>query len=416
MNFLFVHRYLVGQFKHLVQSLGASGRHRILCLGQQQGPEAANIPDGQYLRQFYGMEPVPDREARGPGGRFRLDIAHGQAVAEQMDRLKRSGFVPDVILAHSGWGESLFCKDVHPAVPLISYFEYFYRAEGGDADFFPGTTLSGANRGLIRMLNAGQLLNLVDCDAGVSPTAWQRNGFPSQLRGKIQQIHEGVDLNEFKPSPRAGFTLASGERLTREDEVVTYVSRSLEPFRGFPQFMHAMQLLLRRRPRLKVLVAGGDDVTYSPPLPGGVSYREQLCRDLDLDTSRIHFLGWLRGDAYRRLLQVSSAHVYLTPPFVLSWSMLEAMATGCVVVASATDPVQEVVQDGVNGLLCEFFAPQQLADLIESVLDHPTRMRELGIRARAHIARHYDAADGVARYCRLIGQLTGCQGAHLTQR
>lgn len=405
MNILIVHRYLVGQFKHLIQSLGASGRHRIACVGQTAGPEAAEVREDWYERWFYRLQASPS-ELQGMGGRFRLDLAHAVTVAQQLERLKRAGFRPDIILAHSGWGEPLFCKDVFPDTPLLGYFEYFYRAEGGDADFFPGTALSVEGRSLIRSLNAGQLMSLIDCDAGVSPTAWQRDGFPTELRGKIQQIHEGVNLDDFKPSRQAVFTLATGESLSASDEVLTYVSRSLEPFRGFPQFLAAVQVLLRRRPRLRVLVAGGDDVTYSPPLPGGQSYREQLCRDLDVDPARVHFLGWLRGEAYRRLLQVSSVHVYLTPPFVLSWSMLEAMATGCVVVGSDTAPVQEVIRDGENGLLCDFFAPQQLADTIEAVLDHPLRMRQLGIRARQHVGRHYDVNESIARYRRLIGRLT----------
>jgi glycosyltransferase involved in cell wall biosynthesis len=406
-NFLFVHRYLIGQFKHLIQYLGASGRHRIVCLGQIEGPEARTVAEGRQERHFYRLQQGLDRGNQGLEGRFGLDLAHAAAAARSMEKLKRSGFVPDLILAHTGWGEALFCKDVFPDVPLIGYFEYFYRSEGGDADFFPGHTLSLESRGLIRALNAGQLLSLADCDAGVSPTSWQRNGFPTELRGKIQQIHEGVDLNEFRPSRQVRLTLETGQCLSKESEVVTYVSRSLEPFRGFPQFLQAIQQLQRRRPRMQVLVAGGDDVTYSPPLAGGLSYRETLCRELDLDLSRIHFLGWLQGEAYRRLLQVSSVHVYLTPPFVLSWSMLEAMASGCVVAASDTAPVREVIQDGETGLLFDFFAPDLLAGTIEAVLDHPTRMRELGHRAREQIASHYDVNGSIARYRRLIGSLTG---------
>lgn len=406
MRILFIHKFMAGQFRHLIHRLSQSSRHQVACLGQVIGPETLGIDANRVKVLKY--QSVDDKYGGGGfGTRFRQDLIRAGEVAERLVRMRTEGFVPDIILSHSGWGESLFCKEIFPDSPLIGYFEHFYRPQGGGSDFFPEYPLSLEARCLIRTFNAGQLLNLTDCDAGVSPTAWQRNGFPRELRGKIQQIHEGVDPEDFKPSSAVTFTLKNGKRLTRDDEVVTYVSRSLEPFRGFPQFLEAMDILLKRRPRLQVLVAGGDDATYSPPLPDGRSYREQLCSDLDLDPSRIHFLGWLQGADYRRLLQVSSAHVYLTPPFVLSWSMLEAMASGCVVVGSNTAPVQEVIQHGENGLLCDFFAPQQLADTVESVLDHPARMRGLGDRARDHIVRHYNVNESIARYCRLIGRLTG---------
>ena len=409
MNFLFIHKFFPGQFKYLISRFGSSGEHKLIALAQTRGPESDGMPAEFCDVRLYGLPFVPENKALPHARRIQSDMAQGQALAARLEELRLQGFVPDVIFAHSGWGEALYCKDVFPDIPVVGYFEHFYRSDKSDADFFLRDSPTLEQRLHIRSLNAAQLLQLVDCDAGISPTKWQKDGYPSELQSKLHEIHEGVDTRLFKPNRNATFSLSGGQEISRADEVVTYVSRNLEPYRGFYQFLQSVQILLKRRPRMQVLIAGGDEVSYSPRLPNGQTYREKYCRELDLDLSRVHFLGWVTGARYRQLLQVSSAHVYLTVPFVLSWSMLEAMACGCVVVGSDTAPVAEVIRHGENGLLCDFFSPMEIADTVSNVLDHPTRMEPLARAARETVVSRYDASLGVAKYIRLIESLTGKQ-------
>lgn len=405
MNIVFIHKIFPGQFKHLIEKFSASPGHRVIAICQEFAPEF-------HARSFPGCavkvyRPARQSQAHPQLERMDSDVSNGRAVASVLRELQAEGFHPDLILAHTGWGEALYCKDVFPDVPLIGYFEFYYHAQGADADFDPEQRLSLDDRYRIRTLNAGQLLNLVSCDAGVSPTRWQKQLYPSEFQGKIHAIHEGVDASQFKPDRSAAFTLPSGEILDRSAEIVTYVSRNLEPYRGFPQFMQAVEILQRRRPHVRVLIAGGDESGYSRRLNSGKSYREKVCEEINLDRSRVHFLGWLPYVKHRRLLQVSSVHVYLTVPFVLSWSVIEAMASGCVLVASDTTPVREVIRHGHNGLLFDFFSPAQIADAIDSVLDHPVRMKHLGEQARRDVMEDFNNINTVSRYIRLMENVSG---------
>jgi glycosyltransferase involved in cell wall biosynthesis len=202
-----------------------------------------------------------------------------------------------------------------------------------------------------------------------------------------------VDAAVARPNPRASFRLpGSGRVLTHRDEVVTYVARNLEPYRGFHTFMRALPQLLRRRPRAQVLIVGGDGVSYGMPPPPRSTFRQMMLQELGskLDLARVHFLGVLEYADYLKLLQISSAHVYLTYPFVLSWSFLEAMATGCLIIGSATPPVLEVLRDGHNGIAVDFFAHRQLANRIEAALEEPEAMRDLRKAARDTVLAQYD--------------------------
>lgn len=405
-NFLFIHKIIPGQFKHLIEALSLSSRHRLVAIGQEFGPgfHANSIPACE-VKLYRPEQPVNPNHPYVD--RMASDAYNGQAVANLLQKLRQEGFVPDVIIAHSGWGEALYCKDVFPLTPLIIYSEFYYHSEGTDGDFFPGTGLSLDERCRIRSLNATQLLSLTACDASVSPTRWQKQLYPREFQGKIHTIHEGVDTEEFKSDRTTTYPLPNAGSLDNTCEIVTYVSRNLEPYRGFSQFMQAIEKLQRNRPQLRVLIAGGDEVSYSRMLQGGNLYREKICAELNLDMSRIHFLGWVPYAEYGRLLKLSSAHVYLTAPFVLSWSVIEAMSCGCVVVASDTLPVREVIRHGRNGLLCDFFSPTQIADALNMVLDHPTRMKHLGDQARQDVIENFNVRNQVSRFARLIENLTG---------
>jgi glycosyltransferase involved in cell wall biosynthesis len=244
----------------------------------------------------------------------------------------------------------------------------------------------------LRARNAINLLAFQAADWGHSATAWQRGLYPPEMQTRISVLHEGVDTELARPRPDARFKLpASGKVLTRRDEVITYVARNLEPYRGFHVFMRALPQLLRRRKSAQVVIVGGDGVSYGTPPPPRSTFRETMLQELGakLDLSRVHFVGMLEYRDYLTLLQVSSVHVYLTYPFVLSWSFLEAMACGCLIVGSATPPVLEVLRDGSNGLTVDFFAHKHLASRIEFALDHPGEMQRLR-SAAVSTATQYD--------------------------
>jgi len=324
---------------------------------------------------------------------FDLAVRNGMSVAQICRDLRGQGIVPDLIAGHAGWGETLFVKDVFPESPILSYFEFYYHFSDVDLGFDPEFPWHPEDAFRLRTRNAVSLLSFDTADWGNTPTHWQRNLHPPELRPRITRIHEGVDCNVVKPNSQAWIQLErAGVRLTRDDQIVTYVSRNLEPYRGFHVFMRALPEIMRRRPKARIVIVGGDDVSYGVPLPTGKSYRQLMLDELgaELDLNRIHFLGSIPYNVYLDILQISSVHIYLTYPFVLSWSLIEAMASGCAIIGSATPPVEEVIEDGVNGLLVEFFSAHAIADRVDEVLDHPNLMQEMRDAARAAAVRNFD--------------------------
>jgi glycosyltransferase involved in cell wall biosynthesis len=296
------------------------------------------------------------------------------------------------MLGHNGWGEIWYLKDVFPATPLIGYFEFFYRYHGADVGFDPREADIFDTAPRVRTKNLGNLLALEAVDLGQCPTHWQHSLYPAHYRPLLNVVHEGIDTRTAAPNPDARLQLSNGKELSAADEVVTYVARNLEPYRGFPEFMRSLPAILERRPQAQVVIVGGDETSYGPSPANGVSYRQALLQELgdSIDLSRVHFLGKVPYTTFLTVLQISSAHVYLTFPFVLSWSMLEAMACGCLVIGSSTAPVEEVVRDGENGLLVDFFSPQDIADKVVAALENPaagTRLRE---NARRTVVEGYD--------------------------
>ena len=375
MRILFVHQNFPGQYAHLLRHYAADPRNEIVFLTRH-----ANA-------RFAGIRKIVYRASRDAGAKthpyvrsIEQAVLYGQAVARVALRLKKEGYTPDVMLGHNAWGETLYLKDVFPDAPLLAYFEFYYRASGADVGFDPEYPADLDTRLRVRTLNAVNLMGMEAADRGQSPTAWQRSTYPLRYRDRIAVAHEGVDTARIRPDAQATFVLPDGRTLTRADEVITYAARNLEPYRGFHMFMRALPQILRRRPKAQVLIAGGDEVSYGRRLPPGESYRQKLLAELDgkLDPTRVHFLGRVPHADFIRMLQVSTAHVYLTYPFVLSWSMLEAMAAGCVVIGSATAPVQEVIRDGENGMLVDFFDRQGLAERVAEVLGERNRFDRAG--------------------------------------
>jgi glycosyltransferase involved in cell wall biosynthesis len=308
--------------------------------------------------------------------------------------LRDSGFVPDVILGHNGWGEIWYLRDVFPRTALIGYFEFFYRLQGADVGFDPTDPVTPDTAPRLRTKNLGNLLALNAVSLGQCPTQWQKSGYPRRYHPMLHVIHDGIDTRIAVPDPGATLSLpAMAEPLRAGDEVVTYVARNLEPYRGFPVFMRSLPAILARRPAAHIVIVGGDEVSYGASLPQGTCYREECLRELgdSLDRSRIHFLGKIPYPTFIKVLQISRAHVYLTYPFVLSWSMLEAMSAGCLIIGSRTPPVEEVVQHGGNGILVDFFSPAQVAERVIEALEDRHAHDSIRENARQTISDRYDS-------------------------
>ena len=400
MNVLFVHDCFPGHYPHLAAALADDPANRVVFLTRRREGE---VP---------GVKPVTYAPTRAPHDNTHpylrsteAAVLNGQAVYRACRRLHRQGFKPDVICAHSGFGGSLYLKQAMPHVPMLGHFEWFYHGRDGDGDYLDASVATPDFVCAAWTRNAQLLLDLAQCDLGICPTEFQLSRFPAAFRDRLQVLHEGIDVDWYRPATNAGLVLPTVD-LSEATEIVTYAARGKEAYRGFPQFMRAAALLLTRRPGVHVVVAGGDDVHYGSKPPGGGSFREQMLAELpDLDHGRLHFVGHLPREDYRRLLQASSVHVYLTVPFVLSWSLLEAMACGCLVVASDSPPVREVVDSGREGLLVDFFSPEAVARAVEEGLDHPTRMAALRRAARQRIEERFALSRLLPRHLALIGSL-----------
>jgi glycosyltransferase involved in cell wall biosynthesis len=414
MNWLFIHQNFPAQYRHVVRHLVDAG-DRVIAIGQQC---SAELPGVWLIR--YAPPPTisPTHEHLHE---FDAAVQNALAVARACEQLKGEGFVPDIVIGHNGWGETLFVKDVLPNIPLLNYFEFFYRAVGGDTDFDPEFA-PGADIALqLRTRNAVNLLGLDAADWGQTPTQWQRDHYPRCYWDRISVIHEGIDTGFVRPDPTARLWLRGGVSLSRDDEVITYNARNLEPYRGFHIFMRALPKILQRRPQATVLIVGGDGVSYGtrPALGGG--WRQQLLQEVGaaLDLRRVHFLGYLGFRQYLSVLQLSAVHVYLTYPFVLSWSLLEALSVGCLVIASRTPPVEEIISDGENGYLFDFFDVDGLADRVVEVLKQAETHRHITANARASVIARYDL-KGIClpAYLSLLQRLTGKRvpGAPLPNR
>ena len=399
MRILFLHSNFPAQFRHLATVLANDPNNEVV-FGTMRKEGA--IPGVKKVLYQPSREVAPQTHHYVRS--LESAVLQGQAVCRVAMGLKANGFVPDVIYGHSGWGPPLFMKDAFPTAKLLCYFEWFYHAHGTDSDFDPSDPLQLDDELRIRVKNAPILLDVYSCDRGLSPTKWQRQQFPPELQSKITVMHDGVDTHFFQPSPGAKLVLPTVNLdLSEVDEIVTYVGRGMEPYRGFPQFMEAVALIQQRRPKCHVVVVGEDRVAYGKQLPDGKTYKQAMLEKLTtLDHSRLHFTGPLPYNQYLQVLQASTVHIYLTRPFVLSWSMLEAMSVGCLVLGSKTAPVMELIEDGVNGLLVDFFSPQAIAERVDEVMEHGDRMAELRANARKTIQENYDLATLLPKHLQWI--------------
>lgn len=387
---MFVHQNMPGQYRELVQWLAQTGEHQIYFLTQRRNPPKFK---GVETR-IYKTHHKPADDAYGLSKNWEESAGHGFAAARAAQLIEKTeGFKPDIVVGHVGWGELTFFKEVWKDVPIIGFFEYYYSDTGGPVGFDPEDSVSENTPFLLHARNAVPLANIETVDVGLSPTLWQRDRFPPSFHRKLYVCHDGIRTDQLKPDPHVTIKLGRLDHaLTRKDEIITYVARNLERTRGFHIFMRALPKILRERPNARVLVLGGNDTSYGGKSkhPGGLRAEMEAEVGQDVDWSRVHFLGKLPYGDYQKVIQISRCHLYLTMPFVLSWSLLESMAMEATIVASDVAPVREAITHGETGLLFDFFQPEALADQVIDVLADPEKFAHLGPAARKHVVKTYD--------------------------
>lgn len=389
MNILFVHQNFPGQYRELFQWLIAQGGHQIVFLTQRKG-----VPPVKGARVVeYATHHKPGETAYAPTKYWEECTGNGLGAAFAAQKLAADGFRPDIILGHVGWGELTFLKQVWADVPIIGFFEYYFLAKGGSVGFDPEFPASEHAPFLMHARNAVNFANIQTIDLGQSPTAFQRDTYPAAFHDKIYVCHDGIRTDRLIPDPDARVPLARiGRSLGREDEIFTYMARNMEPVRGFHKFMRALPCILAERPNARAVIIGSNEVSYGKASDAQGGYRAEMEREIGdrVDWSRVHFLGRVPYTAYQQIIQISRAHIYLTVPFVLSWSSMEAMSMGATMIASDTAPVREVMTHGKNAVLVDFHDHDALARQVIEVLERPDDFAHLGPAARAHMVAHYD--------------------------
>lgn len=387
---LFIHQNFPGQFRHIAPALANHGHqvHALAITGQ--------ATPGVSLHS-YRPSKGSSTSIHPLASEFETKVIRAEACGQAMLQLKANGLMPDLVIAHPGWGEALFVKDVWKQASLLSFLEFYYATSGTDVGFDPEFSKQGFfEDARLRVKNANNLLSLEISDFGLSPTNWQKQSHPQWTQDRIQVIFDGVDCDILKPNPSVRLNLKreTGESfsLTSKDEIITFVNRNLEPYRGYHSFMRALPKILAARPNARVLIVGGDGVSYGAKAPEGKTWKQIFLDEVKsrIDLERVHFLGNVPYPIFTQLLQLSSCHVYLTYPFVLSWSCIEALSTGCLVIGSDTGPVREVIEHGVNGLLVDFFNYEAIADAVIRSLSDPASFIRMRQNARASARDNYD--------------------------
>jgi len=400
MKFLFIHRNFPAQFLNLISYLSENPEHEIFFITTRPDNQIKNVK-----KIIYKVENTNNTGVHTYLKEYNEWIQHGQAVAKCALMLKNQGFTPDIIYAHH-WGGDLFIKDVYPDVPYLCYLEWYTNAYGTDLDFNRGKPLSFDNLCEIRIKNSPKLVNLSSCDHCITPTYWQFKQYPEEFHHKISVIHDGVCTNFFHPEPDEKLVIPEiNLDLSHAKEIVTYATSGMEPYRGFPQFMEAAAIIQKRRPDCHIVVGGHDCSFYSEIRPDGKTFKQYMMETLQLDLTRIHFTGFLNYKNYLKLLQCTNAHVYLTYPYILSWSLIESLGTGALVIGSDTAPVREVIKDGENGFLVDFFKPEQIADRVDEVFANPEKINKIKANARKTIQERYNIQNRLAETLNLINTM-----------
>lgn len=420
MNILLVHQNFPGQFKHLAPILAANPAHRVVAFTMaQSSPALPNLTMVTY-KPGRGTNPQTHPWVQ----EFESKVIRGSVAMKAAIRMRDEyAFTPELIIAHHGWGEALFLKDVWPDARLLLYSEWYYKNGGTDVGFDPEFAVANEERrARLRIKNAHNLLSMEAADAGLSPTRWQADTHPAWFRNKIEVVHDGIDTRIVRPAeaPRPlrlqipadpQCAIEAGEVVLHPgEEMITFVNRNLEPYRGYHVFMRALPELLKRRPKARVVIVGGNGVSYGAQPESG-TWKQKFLDEVraDLDLARVHFVGKIPYAGFLALMQLTTVHVYLTYPFVMSWSLMEAMACGAAIVASDTGPVTEVLSDGETGRLVGFFDGKGLVETVCELLEDAPQCARLGHAAREHIVGNYDLhTHCLPRQLELIRQTGGC--------
>lgn len=385
-DILFVHDNFPAQFGQPAYALSQRG-HRVMAIA---GEKAGSVTGVEVAKFKVVREPAKDLFALARW--IEMDLLRGFLAAREAETLRDRGFDPALIVGHPGWGETMFLKDVFPRARSLIYAEYYGGAEGGELGFDPEAgPVNLEARAWTHARNVTWAMPYLEADRILCPTPFQASLLPPALADRVSVIHEGVNTRTHAPAPDAAFTLADGRTFTRDTPLITFVSRKFEPLRGFHTFVRALPAVLDALPTAQVLMIGSEGTGYgADPPPEGWKARYLAEVEGRLDLARVHFTGKLPHEQMVRAVQASSAHVYYTYPYVLSWSLIEAMSCGALVIGSDTAPVRDVIQDGVNGLLGDFFDHNTLAEKIVVACRNPGAFAPLRAAARATVLRDYD--------------------------
>lgn len=403
MRICFVHQYFPGQFKRLAKHFVDEG-HEVIAFhrGLVDGRTSTQIDGIRLIEYGQNLPEQPETGALNAVEWFIRESVDLATIAEEI-RVEES-WRPDIVYSHTGWGRAAYLHDVFTRAKHVKYCEWFYNNRLSSTEFLHPGGRALPYRMATSTLNLPILGDLAHAHHLIAPTEWQKSQFPLALRDNIEVVPDGIDMDFFIPRPDATFSLPDGRMVSRKDRLVTYATRGADPFRGFAQFIEALGRLQARDPLVEAIILGDRKIYYGAD-HGTENHFDEVIAKAEIDPARTHFLGKLEYADYRTVLQVSSAHVYLTVPFVLSWSFLEAMATGCAVVGSDTAPIREFVTDGENGLLASFFDVAELAERIAEMLDAGPRADAMRIKARETIRQRWSAEVAIEHHMKIVDRL-----------